>query len=467
MKRYLLFAFCLFPLAFLVSCRTTTVMPEKPAESYTSFTSQAQPSLINLPVEMKLTNLEALLNKKLTGLIYEDADLSDDNLAIKAWKKENIRLTFDKGQFVYNVPLKLWIKAGWKIEKFGISLSDYREVNAEIALKFRTSVGINKDWSLSTQTVSDGYSWLSSPVLKIGPVNVPITFIANLIIKSNMETINSAIDEGMKTSLDLKTIAQEAWVDVQKPMLLSEDYKLWLKITPTAAFASPITVINGTLRQTSAIQGVAECFIGSQPAYTVNSKIPDISPLTRPNDNFVVNIMSYTPFYYIDSISKAMLLNTSYKFGRKSITITGISVYGSDEKMIVETDVTGSIKGKLFFEGMPAYRAEDSSIVVNNLVFHVQTGSFLLKTANWLYNGGLEKIMHKKMVYAIGPEIQSTFSMIQDNIKHYELGEGFYLNGKLDRFEVLQPGLSKGFVLAPLKFEGKLSVALEDQDVKK
>jgi len=465
MKRLVTLTFLLYTFSFLFSCRTT--MPVKPSESYTDSVPQAKPSLINIPVEMRLSSLENLLNKQLTGIIYEDTTLTDDNLAIRAWKKENIKLSFDKGQFVYRVPLKLWIKAGWKIEKFGISLSDYREVNAEIALKFKTAVAVNKDWTLVTQTVSDGYEWLSSPVLKIGPVNLPITFIADMIIKSNMATINSAIDNGLKSSLDLKATAQQAWEEVQKPMLLDEDYKLWLKVSPQAVYASPITVINGIVRQTSAIQGVSECYVGKMPAYTVNPKIPSITPDKKLADNFIVNIMSYTPFDYIDSVSKAMMLNTTYNFGKKSITITGITVYGRDENMIVETSVTGSIKGKLYFEGVPAYRSADSAIIMENLAFHIDTQSFLLKTANWLYNGGIEKIIQKKMVYPIGSDIRSTYDLVQENIRHYDLGEGFFLNGKLSKLEVQQPFLSKGFVLAPLAFEGKVSVVLEESGEEK
>lgn len=460
MKRLLPISLCLLPFLFILSCRTT--MPVKPAESYRDSLPQPKPSLINIPVEMKLSNLESLLNKELTGIIYQDTVLTDDNLAIKAWKKESIKLGFDKGQFVYRVPLKLWIKAGWKIEKFGISLSDYREVNAEIALKFKTAVAINKDWTLITKTVSDGYEWLSSPVLKIGPVNLPITFIADMIVKNNMSTINDAIDEGLKTSLDLKANAQEAWTEIQKPMLLDEEYKLWLKVSPQAVYASPITVINNTVRQTSAIQGIAECYVGKMPGYIVNPKIPNIAPEKKLADNFIVNILSYTPFDYIDSVSKAMMLNTTYNFGNKKITITGITVYGSNESMIIETAVTGSVKGKLYFQGIPAYRPADSAIVMQNLSFHIDTQNFLLKTANWLYNGGIEKMLQKKMVYPIGGDIRDTYNLVQESIAHYALGEGFFLNGKLSKLEVQQPVLSKGYVVAPLAFEGKVSVVLEE-----
>jgi hypothetical protein len=100
---------------------------------------------------------------------------------------------------------------------------------------------------------------------------------------------------------------------------------------------------------------------------------------------------------------------------------------------------------------------------MQNLAFHIDTRSFLLKTANWLYNGGIEKILQKKMVYPVGADIRDTYELVQERVAHYDLGEGFYLNGNLSKMEVQQPVLSKGFVVAPLAFEGKVSVVLEDE----
>lgn len=449
----------------LSSCKTAFIPPQ-PVESYQSYVYKPKPSLINVPVEMKVSELETYLNRQLTGLIYEDNSLDDnggDNLMVKAWKKDLIKLNYDKGQFIYTVPLKLWIKAGWKIEKFGISLSDYREVNAEISLDFHTSVVVNKDWSITTKTVSDGYRWLSKPVLKLGPIDLPITFIADLIIKYNMETISTALDEGMKTSLDLKTNAQQAWIDCQKPMLMDEDYKLWLKVTPISISAGQITGGKGVIRHNSSILATTECFTGKEPAYTVNSKLPDIVPAGKTADNFLVNVTSYVDYPYIDSISKASLVNTSYNFGKRNITITGVNIYGGEEKLIVETDVTGSLKGKLYFSGVPVYRASDSSIVVNNLEFHLKTRNLLLKSASWLANGGIENMIEKKMSYPLGPTIHETYDLIQGNLKQYDITEGFYLSGQLSRMEVQQLVLTKQGIVAPLTLEGKVIIGLQNK----
>lgn len=446
------------------SCSTSSLPTEKPAEKYIPFSYEPLPSAISLPVEMKVTSLEAMLNRQFTGLIYADTSLDNnggDNIMVKAWKKENIKLDFQNGQFMYRVPLKLWIKAGWKIEQFGLSLSDYRELNAEIALKFRSSVVVNKDWTVTTVTSSDGYEWLTKPTLKIGPVDLPVTFIADMIIKYNTNTINSAIDSGLEQSLDLKTTATEAWVEMQKPMLLSEEYGLWLRINPKTISAMPISGGKGIIKHTSSIQGVAEVFTGKQPPSRINRTLPDLTSVNNLNDEFLANVVSYIGYDYLDSITRLMLINTSYAYEKKKITITDVSVYGNEKKMIIATDVTGSITGKLYFSGLPMYRASDSSIILNDLQFSLQTKNVLVKSASWLANSSIEKMIGKKMSYPIGAEIRETYDMLVQSLNKYEIGEGFIMTGNLNSLQVQQPVLVPGGIVAPVSIKGKLSVKLE------
>jgi hypothetical protein len=425
-------------LAVFQSCKSTSLPTEKPAEKYVPFNYEPVPSTISLPIEMKVSALEALLNRQLTGLIYADTSLDNnggDNIMVKAWKKDNIKIGFENGQFIYRVPLKLWIKAGWKINQFGISLSDYREMNAEIALKFRSSVVVNKDWSVTTVTTSDGYEWLTKPTLKIGPVDLPITFIADMIIKFNTKTINSAIDSGLEQSLDLKSTAKDAWIEMQKPMLLSEEYGLWLRISPKS--------------------------ISAEPPSRINRVLPDLTAVDNLSDDFLANVVSYIGYDYLDSITRLMLLNTTYDYGNKKIKINSVSVYGNESKMIIATDVTGSLNGKLYFAGLPSYRSSDSSIILKDLQFSMQTKNVLLKSASWLANSGIEKAIGRKMSYPIGTDVRETYDMMITTLNRYEIGEGFYLTGSLTGLEVQQPVLAPAGIIAPVSIKGKLSVKLE------
>lgn len=459
MKLFLVSVITLFVL--LTGCRTA-LMPEKPEEKYSKIEIKPQISTINMQFDMTVRSLESLLNRQLTGVIYKDSILDDDNLLITAWKKENIKLGFENGIFNYRVPLKLYIKAGWKFERFGISLSDYKEMNAEIALNFKTSVAINKDWSITTITSSQGYEWLSKPVLKLGPVDIPITMIADLIVANNMETINSSIDEGLQSSLDLKANAQEAWVTMQEPMLLDEEYQLWMRLIPKSISAMPISGGKGIIRQTSAIQTVAECFVGPKPSFSINYNLPEITPLKKAADNFELNITSYIPFSYVDSATKAQLAGTSYTFGKRELKINSVDVYGSEKNLIIETNVSGSLNGKLYFEGIPVYRESDSSIVFQDLQFNIKTKNLLVKAAGWIANSGIEKVLAKKMFYPIGSDLRSTFQLLSDNLKYYALGEGFYIKGTLQQLNIGQIILTHDAVLVPVILQGNSMVGLEE-----
>jgi hypothetical protein len=45
------------------------------------------PSFINLPISVKLKDIENQTNTVLTGLIYEDNTIEDDDIEMKVWKQ--------------------------------------------------------------------------------------------------------------------------------------------------------------------------------------------------------------------------------------------------------------------------------------------------------------------------------------------------------------------------------------------
>lgn len=462
-KLFLIRTVVLFSIVIAMgACKTTE--PARPAEAYLTPDYQPQPSTISLPLEMDIKTVEKMLNKQLSGLIYEDNSLDNnggDNLMVKAWKKEDIKISFNNDLLTYRVPLKLWIKAGWKIEKFGYAISDYREINAEIALKFHTKLMLNPDWSITTQTGSDGYEWLSAPVIKVGPVDVPITYIASLILDYNQKTISSAIDNGIRQSLNLRSYAQQAWTDMQTPINLSPEYNLWLTVQPTEALAMPISGKNGKIRQVAAFRSLLLCSIGKQPLVKVNPQLPVLKITSTLADNTVINLVADVPYAFIDSISRHNLLGKTFSEGKRSITINELSVFGNDNSMIVQTTVSGSINGKLYFSGKPVYNKADSTIRISSFDFEVKTKNALVKSAGWLVKSGIVGSVAKRLVYPVGDKLRETQFAIQKNIAHYNLANGFFLSGKIDHLDVQQLYLSPGSIKAAIGIQCKMKIVLE------
>src|SRR6478736_3591546 len=77
-------------LFFLFSCKT--IKTTAPTESYEKVVIPTEVSELVLPVELKVKDLEAKVNKEINGLIFEDKEYDQDNLLVKVWKFENIKI---------------------------------------------------------------------------------------------------------------------------------------------------------------------------------------------------------------------------------------------------------------------------------------------------------------------------------------------------------------------------------------
>jgi len=450
--------------ASFFGCKTAQIQTEKPAEAYQSFVFKPKPSTINLPVEMDINNIETMLNAKLQGLIYENAAMKDAdgvNLSVKAWKKDNFKLGLNNNELSYRIPLKLWIKTCPQTHVLGFSLSaGCQELNAEIALKYHTQFSINKDWSISTTTTSDGYEWISSPVLKIGPVNLNIKFVADLILKANKNKINTEIDKAISKNLDVKHYAQQAWDMMQSPMQVSEQYNVWLKITPQELSTLPLSGKNGKIHHNIGIKALTECYVGKEPPTDSSSTLPNLKIVNKLDEGFSINLMSDIPFTTVDSLAKQFLVGKTFTSGKRAITINDMKLYANNDNMVVEATVSGSIKGKLYFMGKPYYDAEKSAIAIRNLDFELKTKNALLKTADWIAHGTIAKMIGEKMVFPLKDNIDQIKQQIQQNITNKEVVDNVIINGNLDDITIDEILMTPESIKLPIIFKGKLSVNL-------
>jgi len=450
-------------LVVIMGCKSPGIATQAPSENYMSIEYKPKPSAISVPVEIDVKSIETLLNREINGLIYEDNSLennNNDNLMLKVWKRDNFKIDMEGDQLSYRIPLKIWAKAGFKFEKLGISISDYRDINMEIALKFRTKVSLNKDWSITTKTVTDGYDWISQPTVNIAGYNLPITFVADAILKANQSRISSEVDDAIKQNLDIKNLISSPWKMVQKPFKLSDEYKMWLKITPTEVYSQPLLSKNNKIKNVIGFKTIAETFIGNEPPYKISNTPPQLNILSKVDDGFEINVLSDIPISEANTLARKYLLGKTFENGKKKITINEMRLYGGDGKIIVETDVTGSLNGKLYFTGTPYYNAADSTIRVKDFNFEMHTKNALLKSANWLMHGSFVNMIEKRMEFPLGSNIIEAKKMLQKSLANYNMGMGTTLQCRLDDLNVEGVLLTRESIKASIVFKGKITILI-------
>src|SRR5215217_1181635 len=119
-------------------------------------------SVLNVPIEIPVSEIENQINAKIKGLIYEDNSYEDDgndNLKAKVWKISPIKVVAIDSSFLFEVPLKIWVSAGYKISPLGVTMSGYKDTEFSIRIRLISKIGISSNWQLKSETYVDSYDW--------------------------------------------------------------------------------------------------------------------------------------------------------------------------------------------------------------------------------------------------------------------------------------------------------------------
>jgi hypothetical protein len=463
MKRNSILSFLL--LLFLVFTGCSSLKIERPPESYEDIKIQPPVSYLSIPFEMDLAKMEHLINQQFTGLIYADTSFDDndhDNLMVKAWKMSDIRLLMYGNQIIYKVPLTVWIKKKFEIGAFGIGISDSREVTGNVILKFRTRISIQKDWTISAMTVSDGYDWVTTPVLQLAPgISIPLPFISDLLLEANQKDINAQIDKAFQSSLDLKSYFAPIWNNIQVPIKLSGEYPLWVKITPLEISTVPLQGSADRITHTIGIKAYTELFYGNEPAYQVNKNLPDLKITSRLDNDFNISLGLEVPFIHINEIANQQLSGFQYRQGKYLVEVKDIFLFGSGDKIIVALNISGTIKGTIYLSGKPYYDRETASMKVSDLDFDIRTKNVLVRSASWIFHQNLVQNLGQQLSFPIGDQLQSARSQLQSYLDANKKIQYFGISGTIEKPDIGDILITQQSVKVMIIFRGKIKVDLQ------
>jgi hypothetical protein len=444
------------------SCKTLQI--EKPKESY--LPSNLAPALSELPlqVELDVKKLESSINKKMSGLIFDGSNLSNKDVVVKVWKAQNFTFSINNNVIEYRVPLKVWSRFSWKVEKFGFTVGDQYEANGSIALTYKTTISIDKNWKLVSKTASSGYEWIETPKLSVVGVNVPVTPIASLALSQCDKLISAQIDKSMAEAIDMKKYISQAWNEVQKPRQVSAENNLWVRITPKDIYLSPFTTSGNKLNMAVALYAQIESFMGAKPDANTPVDLPPFKLVNKPAQQFNLNVGADVTFDKIAEMAKKQLVGKTFTQAGKTITITDLSVFGSAGKPVFIADVTGSLKGRIYFTGTLNYNAEKVAVELTQPEFDVKTSDALVKTAGWLLHGMILNKLAPYLIYPVKDNLESMKTQVNQMLGNYVIMDGIVLQGKLNNMSVTSLSLVPGAVRIQANVKG--NIALKVQEMK-
>jgi hypothetical protein len=442
------------------SCKTMQI--EKPKESY--LPSNLSPAISELPlkVDLDVKKLETAINKKMNGIIFQGTNISNKDLSVKVWKAQNFTFSINNNVIEYRVPLKVWTRFGWKVSKFGYEVGDHYEATGTIALTYKTTISIDKDWKLVSKTTSSGYEWIETPRLNVAGVVVPVTPVASLALSKCDKLISDQIDKTLAESIDIKKYISQAWEQVQKPIQVNAANDMWVRITPKDLYVSPFTTTGTKLNLSIALYAQIESFMGAKPETNVLTVLPVFKYINHPVQQFNLNVGADVTFAKISEMAKTELLNKTFNEGTKTITITDLSIFGNEGRAIFIADVTGSYKGRIYFTGNLVYNPTKMAVEISEPEFEVKTKSALIKSASWLMHGLILKKIAPYLTYPVKDNLDKMKTEVNQMLNNYPVYNGVTLQGKLNNISVLSLSLVPGAVRIQANVKGNVALKVED-----
>ncbi len=405
-----------------------TVQPARPQEFYAAMEEKPEPSVISIPIRIYKSELENAINNQIGQVLYEDNNLSDDGMMLKATKRERISIDFDNQLIVYRLPIHLWIKRSLAFTNV--------EADGALALTFTTRYSVKPDWSLETKTELSTYRWLQEPVVRLGFANLPVTSLANIIINNSKVELARSIDEQVKEFLDLKSEMAKAWKELHQPFEMSSDYAAWLLLNPQSISMTPMTSKGNRVESNVIVVSQPQAILGAKPPASVVRVLPPFFFSEDTINTFTIHIATEVPISEAERISKLNMIGEVYTYGKKKVKIEDIELFGQGDRLVVKTTLSGSYNGSIYFTGRPEYKSDINKVEISDMEFDFETKRALLKTASWLFKGTLEKMVQDNMDFYLNYNIEDTKKMIQEQLENYELAPGIILKGTLQDIKV-------------------------------
>ena len=452
----------LLVLTLISSCATTskiTALKPEPDDA-SPLVYENTPSFINIPIAIKLKDIENQTNKFMTGLIYEDNTIEDDDIEMKIWKLAPISIKNTDGKITTILPLKTNVKYRIGTDKLGISLYTIREFNLNGNITLVSDVTLS-NWKLNTKTEFKSLDWNESPTTEVMGKSIPITYLINPTVKLFKSKIERTIDDAIEKSMDFKPNVLDALEKICTPMQMNEAFESWLRIVPIELYATDAKFKKETITLEMGLKCNMETLIGQKPVSKFDRNKIVLKSVTQMPDKISANIVAVSSYQDASKVITKNFAGQEYGNGSKKVTVQNVSIWHKNGKMVIALEMLGSINGTVYLTGFPQYNETTKEIYFDQLDYVLDTKSKLLKTANWLAQGMILRKIQESCRYSIQPNLEEGKQSMMNYLKNYSPMPGVFVNGKIDDIQFQKIQLTNKAIIAFIKVNGNVKVAVD------
>lgn len=204
----------------------------------------------------------------------------------------------------------------------------------------------------------------------------------------------AAIDRTVAEQAEAKQRAEMIWQRLQEPVELKRD--MWLAYRPTLARAGPIAADGeATLRSIVSLAFHPLVTLGAKPVLSPTPLPPLQLGQPAAAEGFHLGIPMLVSYEELNRRLAPQIVGEEIRppVGAP-ITVTGLQVYGSGDRLIAAVTVTGGVNGTLYLAGRPSLAPVTQALEFRGFDFTMETRNVLAKaTDRMMHDAILEKVL--------------------------------------------------------------------------
>jgi hypothetical protein len=405
------------------------VNPEAPKSTMLEAKIKHDLSYYRLPIRYPIQQFQDWMNIKIDGKFIDHGfRINDgkDSVYLEVTKMSPIRMSIKQGRMHYSLPVSM--KGNYYKYILGVRLGHREPIEASLTMRISSAVDIDSNWKIKSDTRLDGIDWVENPKLHLGPLRVPLTkYLENIIAKREVELLEK-VDSAVYEHINLHSAIAKVWGDIQKPMaIVKEEPRIWFKIHSQHIYADLSLSDDQDITFDVLVGAYTEIGFDST-ALAVSSRLPNIRQKMPDLDTLSIAMKGTVPYDVVNQMLDRQVKDVVFTRYGMDLKIQRARMYGTEEGIAIQLDVSGLANGSIYIIGQPEYLADERKLVVTNLRYDVQTKNQAINTANAaIYEYALEQLSGYLVLF-IGDEIRRLPSLISEAIEKGKSAERLDLN---------------------------------------
>ncbi|GAB3997646.1 hypothetical protein GCM10028807_43210 [Spirosoma daeguense] len=419
----------------------------------------AKVSYVAASITFQLSELQDKINSELDPVLIGKGTKNGENKGILSFRVKRmgpVQVQYIDNQIQLSAPLQMWLT-----KPFSNDTTPPKKGFSALHVNFKSPISVTSNWRLASQTKFTKYTWIKEPDIRLLGKDISLTNMAQKILEKYQSSIETAIDSALYKDLRLDRMVRPIWRDLQKPLLISRDYGLWLLPQPIGIRASTVTGNAKSLTTHLRIAFDTKTEIKpQQPAYR-ETPLPQLQKQEKIDSTSDLHILSAIPYTDINKMLAISIGREPKKMALGTVTLKGASVYGGQKSLIIKAEVDGLLNGTVYLKGRPEFDTTTKALRINNLDFDAESGSLLAKDTGEIWHAGLRKMLQSLLIIPLGDDIEQLPKKINEAFEKGKPGEKTDLGIRDFRFVPEKIAIRPNEIQVMIRVESKVGLQVK------